>query len=358
VGAAKTGNWGFFILLILAFPLGLISHFVGWPDTLTFALCCVAVVPLARYIGEATEVLAHKMGSGIGGLLNATFGNAAELILGIAALREGKLQVVKASLTGSILGNLLLIVGLSMLAGGLKQKQQTFNPTTALAGVSMMFLAIAAMALPDLYHVSMKSKQVAEQHLPNLSIGISIVMLVIYALSLLFTIKTHAHLYTDEEEVVIDVKWSVGKSVTVLLLATLGTAVMAEFLVKAIEGTSEKLGWTETFIGLIVVAIVGNAAEHATAVMMAMKDRMNLAFNIAIESSKQIALFVAPVLVLLSLWICRETMTLEFTHMEIIGLAIAIGALMLVAMDGESNWLEGAMLLAIYLMLGVVFFYT
>ena len=352
----QTTNRIFLALLAVALPAALASHLLHWPDVVTFALSCAAVIPLARYIGEATEVLAHKVGSGIGGLLNATFGNAAELILAFAALRAGKIQVVKASLTGSIIGNLLLIVGLSMLLGGLGRAKQTYNPTAALTGVSMMFLAVVALGLPDLYHLAKGVE--AEPHLVSMSVGIALVMLVIYALSLVFSIKTHAHLYTDEREVVEGVSWSTTRAVTVLAAAAAGTALMAELLVHALEGASAKLHLTETFIGVVVVAIVGNAAEHATAVVMAVKDRMNLAFNIAVESSKQIALLVAPVLVLASLAVGPGPMTLEFTHLEVVAVAIGVGALTLTALDGESNWLEGAMLLALYAMLAVAFYHT
>jgi Ca2+:H+ antiporter len=225
-----------------------------------------------------------------------------------------------------------------------------------MAGVSMMFLAMVAIGLPDLYHLAKGAE--AQPHLVPMSVGIALVMLVIYALSLVFSIRTHPHLYTDEQEVVEEVTWSTRRAVIVLAAAAAGTAVMAELLVHAIEGASERLHLTQTFIGVVVVAVVGNAAEHATAVVMAAKDRMNLAFNIAVESSKQIALFVAPVLVLASLAVGPAAMTLEFTHLEVVALAIGVGALSLAALDGESNWLEGAMLLALYAILAVAFFHT
>jgi Ca2+:H+ antiporter len=351
----QTSNRIFFGLLAVAFPLGALSALLHWGEVVTFALCCTAIIPLARYIGESTEVLAHKVGSGLGGLLNATFGNAAEFILAFIALKAGKLEVVKASLTGSIIANLLLIVGFSMLFGGLKRDKQTFNPTAALAGIGMMFIAIVSMGLPDLYHLSKPTA--TESQLVTMSVGISILMLAIYVLSLIFAMKTHPHLYTDEAEVVEDVHWSTKKAILVLVLATAGTAVMAEFLIHAVEGVSKSLGLTETFIGVIVIAIVGNAAEHATAVVMAAKNRMNLSFNIAVESSKQIALFVAPVLVLISLVVGGKPMDLEFSHMEVAALAISVAAVTLAAQDGESNWLEGAMLLALYSILGVAFFF-
>lgn len=343
-------------LLIVCGPGALAAHFLHAPDTLVFALSALAVIPLAHYVGHATEALAAKVGSGLGSLLNASFGNAAELILAFAALRAGKTQMVKASITGSIIGNLLLILGLSMIVGGSTRKKQKFNPTAALAGASMMYLAIAALAMPDLFHLAVGPA--AEPRLVGLSVGIAVVMLALYALSLLFTIRTHAHLYTDDKGVEAEHHWTARKASLVLAAATAGTAVMAELLVHAVEGASVRWGLTETFVGVIVLAVVGNAAEHATAVAMAAKDKMDLSFNIAVESSKQIALFVAPVLVLASLKFGPAPMSLEFTHLETAGLGLSVGALTLTALDGESHWLEGAMLLALYAILAVAFYFV
>ncbi len=353
-GSSATLADRIFLGMLALVPAAVASAFLthGVP---VFVLCCLAILPLARYMGEATEALAHKLGSGIGGLLNATFGNAAELILALAALKAGKVQVVKASLTGSILGNLLLILGVAMLAGGLRREKQKFNPTAAMAGMNLLFLALVAMGTPDAYHLASGAEAVPR--LPAISIGIAIVMLAVYVLSLVFAIRTHAHLYTDAPEVAGHAPWSPRKALSILLAATVGVAVIAEILVHAVEDTIATLGFTETFLGVIVIAIVGNAAEHSTAVLVALKDRMNLAFNIAIESSKQIALFVAPVLVLVSP-LFGATMTLEFTHMEVLGIAVGVGAATLAALDGESHWLEGAMLLAVYAILGVTFFFT
>lgn len=346
----------FAALLAVCGPGALAAHFLHAPDTVVFALSALAVVPLAHYVGHATEALANKVGAGLGSLLNASFGNAAELILAFAALRAGKTQMVKASLTGSIIGNLLLILGLSMVVGGAKRVKQRFNGTAALAGASMMYLAIAALAMPDLFHSALGAA--AEPRMVGLSVAISVVMLGVYALSLLFTIRTHAHLYTDEASVESEHRWSVKKASVVLALATAGTAVMAELLVHAVEGASARWGLTETFVGVIVLAVVGNAAEHATAVVMASKDKMDLTFGIAVESSKQIALFVAPVLVLASLKFGPAPMTLEFTHLETAGLGLSVGAVTLTALDGESHWLEGAMLLALYAILAAAFYFV
>ena len=345
----------FFVALAVFFPLAVVSHFF-LSGTFTFVFCCLAIIPLARQIGTATEVLAHKLGSGLGGLMNASFGNAAELIIAIAALRTGQVEVVKASITGAILGNILLVLGASVLAGGIGREKQTFNATAALSGSGLMFLAVTAMAVPDLFHIA--RGDAANEVLRPMSIGISCVLLVIYGLSLVFALKTHKHLYAGEdagteEEVP---PWSQRKAIFVLIGATGGTVIAAEFLVHAIEPAIEAFGFTHTFIGVVVIAIVGNAAEHSTAVMMALKNKMDLAFNIAFESSKQIALFVAPVLVLLSVPL-GVNLTLEFSHMEVVGMAVGVGAATLIGMDGESNWLEGVMLLGVYAILGVAFFY-
>ncbi|GMU60746.1 MAG: hypothetical protein AMXMBFR34_25090 [Myxococcaceae bacterium] len=346
----------FFGLLLVAFPAAVASHFF-FPGTNTFVLCCLALIPLARLMGEATEVIAHKLGAGLGGLMNASFGNAAELIIAIAALREGQIEVVKASITGAILGNILLVLGMAIVAGGVRREKQTFNATAALSGSAMMFLALVAMTIPDLFHVA--RGDAALPVLQKMSVGISVVLLFMYALSLLFALRTHQHLYAAESEGVEEdlPNWSQAKAVGVLLGATVGVVVMAEFLVKAIEPAIESFGFTHTFIGVIVIAIIGNAAEHSTAILMARKNKMDLAFNISFESSKQIALFVAPVLVLLSIPM-GHPLTLEFSHMEVVGMGVGVGAATLIGLDGESNWLEGAMLLGVYAILAVAFFFV
>lgn len=345
----------FFIALVVFFPLAVVSRFF-FSGTVTFIFCCLAIIPLARLMGTATEVIAHKLGSGWGGFMNASFGNAAELIIAIAALRSGHVEIVKASITGAILGNVLLVLGAAVLAGGIGREKQTFNATAALSGSSLMFLAVTAMAMPDLFHLARGEE--ANAVLRPMSIGISLVLLVIYGLSLVFALRTHKHLYAGEdagteEEVP---PWSQTRAIITLLAATGGVVVAAEFLVHAIEPAIEAFGFTHTFIGVVVIAIVGNAAEHSTAVMMALKNKMDLAFNIALESSKQIALFVAPVLVLISVPL-GANLTLEFSHMEVVGMAVGVGAATLIGMDGESNWLEGVMLLGVYAILAVAFFY-
>ena len=344
----------FLVLLAISFPLAVVSHFF-FSGTVTFVVCAVALIPLARVMGEATEVLAHKLGAGLGGLMNASFGNAAELIIAIAALRAGQVEVVKASITGSVLGNLLLVLGASVLAGGLRREKQTFNATAALSGSAMMFLALTALMVPDLFHVARGEEAVPV--LRPLSIGISIILLVIYGLSLLFSLRTHAHIFAGEasgEEELPD--WSTRKAVAFLLLSTLGVVIVAEFLVHGLEDAIQSFGLTRTFVGVVIIAVVGNAAEHSSAILMAIKNKMELAYNIALESSKQIALFVAPVLVLLAIPF-GQNLTLEFSHMEVAGMAVGVGAVTLIGLDGESNWLEGVMLLGVYAIMAVAFFF-
>jgi len=311
-------------------------------------------------MGRATEHLAERLGEGIGGLLNATFGNAAELIIAIMALRKGLFDVVKASITGSIIGNVLLVMGVSILAGGLKHRQQRFNTTAAMLGSTMLALSAIGLLLPAVFHMLVQGKQnVREQ---DLSLEISLVLFITYILSLVFTLRTHAHLYTsvghgeEEDEAIGTRGWSQRRSALTLLVATGLVALMSEFLVGAVEEASHALGLTDVFVGVVLVAIIGNAAEHSTAVLVALKNKMDLALNIAIGSSMQIALFVAPVLVFVS-YLFGPPMNLLFTPLEVIALVVAVAVVALIAQDGESNWMEGVLLLAVYTMLGMTFYF-
>ena len=340
--------------LLVLFPVAVALRVLA-PErpVLVFAAACLAVVPLAGLMGRATEVLAARVGTALGGFLSAALGNAAELILALAALRAGELEVVKASVTGSIIGNLLLVFGAAAVAGGWRRKKQSFNRTAASAGNATLFLAAVALVLPALQHHGADTHP--ETRIPT-SVAIAVVLLVLYGLSLLFTLRTHAHLYAAEAEAEHPQHWPVRTAVLVLVGATVAVAVASEILVASLEGASHALGWNRVFVGVIVVAIVGNAAEHSTAVLMALRDKMDLALNIAVESSKQVALFVAPVLVLTGL-LLGQPMDLVFSPLEVVAVAIATGGVTLVALDGESNWLEGAMLLAVYAVLGVTFYY-
>lgn len=341
--------------MLVFVPLAVLSHFV-FSGPATFVLSALALIPLAKLMGDATETLASRLGAGLGGLLNASFGNAAELIVAFAALKNGQTAVVKASITGSILGNILLVLGASVFAGGLRRKSQSFNTTAALSSAAMMYLAVAGLAVPDLFHL-------AQPHTPvwtlrSLSVGISVILLGLYALSLVFSLKTHVHLYgSAAEEHEAGTHGSVKHAGLTLLGATAGVVLVAELLVHALEDAIVSFGFTHTFVGVVVIAIVGNAAEHSTAVLMALKDKIDVAFTISFESSKQIALFVAPMLVLSS-GLLGHPLTLEFSHLEVVGMALAVGAATLISLDGESNWLEGAMLMGVYAILAIAFFFV
>lgn len=341
--------------LLVLVPAAIAIHLV-WPerDTLTFFVSSLAVVPLAGLMGRATEALSAHVGTALGGFLSAALGNAAELILALAALRAGELEVVKASLTGSIIGNLLLVFGAAIVAGGLRRERQRFNLTAAGAGSATLYLAAVALLVPALLHHGADPHP--ETRIPT-SLAIAVILIALYLLSLVFSLRTHAHLYAAEAVAEHPVRWSVRRAVAVLVGATVAVAVVSEILVASLEGAAHTLGLSRIFVGVVVVAVVGNAAEHSTAVLMAMRDKMDLALQIAIESSKQVALFVAPVLVFAGLLLGRP-MDLVFSELEVVAVAVATGAITLVAIDGESNWLEGAMLVAVYLVLAVAFFFV
>ena len=346
------------VYLLILVPVAMLVHGLHAPDPWVFATSALAIVPLAAFMGRATEHLAGRMGSGIGGLLNATFGNAAELIIALMALRAGLYDVVKASITGSIIGNILLVLGLAVLLGGVKHQRQTFNRTSAGIGATLLVLSAIGLVVPAIFHHIVHGTAAARER--QMSLEIAIVLFALYVASLFFSLKTHRHLYTGEEvgeghPAGAD-SWSVKKSVIVLAIATSGVALMSEALVGAVEATATALGFTEVFVGVILVAIIGNAAEHSTAVVMAMKNQMDLAVNIAIGSSIQVALFVAPVLVFASYAFGRP-MDLVFSTFEVVAVTIAAGVATLVAMDGESNWMEGAQLLGVYVILGLAFYF-
>ncbi|HZN53733.1 MAG TPA: calcium/proton exchanger [Candidatus Polarisedimenticolaceae bacterium] len=345
-------------VLLVFVPVAVALELSHAPPAWVFGMSAAAIVPLAAYMGRSTEHLAGRMGSGVGGLLNATFGNAAELIIALVALRAGLYDVVKASITGSIIGNILLVLGLAILCGGIKHRRQTFNRTSAALGATLLVLSAIGLVVPAIFHHIVHGTAVARER--RMSLEIAIVLFVIYIASLFFSLKTHRHLYTgeapQETHAPSGAAWSLRRSLLVLAAATVGVAVMSEFLVGAVEPTAEAFGFTEVFVGVILVAIIGNAAEHSTAVLMAMKNQMDLAVNIAIGSSIQVALFVAPVLVFASHALGRP-MDLVFSTFEVVAVTIAAGVATLVAIDGESNWMEGAQLLSVYLILGIAFYF-
>ncbi|HEX8831165.1 MAG TPA: calcium/proton exchanger [Longimicrobium sp.] len=367
-------------LLLVFVPIAMVMEWVlHSPPMWIFVISCLAVIPLAGQMGHATEEIAERVGEGVGGLLNATFGNAAELIIAIVALRAGLYDLVKASITGSIIGNLLLVFGLATLAGGLRFETQRFNRTAASLGSTLLVLSAVGLVVPAVFHMLVGNTATAAER--NLSLEISIVLILTYIASLWFTLRTHRHLYmgdahSDAEraggEGVAAVVAGVappaaepahaprplGKSIGKLLIATVGVAIMAEFLVGAATETAESLGWSEIFVGVIVVAIIGNAAEHSTAIIMAAKNRMDAAINIAVGSSIQVALFVAPVLVFLSYFIGKGgPMDLIFTPLEVLAVVASAGIMAFCANDGESHWMEGIQLLAVYIILGIAFFF-
>jgi len=343
-------------LLLIFVPIAiLLRHLAPSHQMLIFVSACLAIVPLAGWLGRATEQLAHNTSEGIGGLLNATFGNAAELIIAIAALQKGLYPVVKASLTGSVIGNILLVLGASILAGGIKHERQRFNVVAARAQGTLLTLAAIAMIMPAAFHYLAGPGGSPREN--DLSLEISLVLLLAYAAHLVFSLHTHKQLFAGipvEPDVA---AWSVKRSILILLAATALIAWVSEILAGSVQEAAASFGMTPVFLGVIVVAVVGNAAEHSTAVMMAIKNRMELSIGIAIGSSLQIALLVAPVLVILSHFVGPRPMDLVFTPAEVVAVVVAVLISGQITSDGESNWLEGVLLLAVYLILAVVFFF-
>jgi Ca2+:H+ antiporter len=342
-------------ILVLALPLALLAEFWDWDPVWVFVFSALAVVPLADFIGQGTEALAARTGPRIGGLLNATLGNAAELIITIIAIREGLLELVKASITGSILGNLLLVMGVSMVVGGARHGVQTFERRHASRNAILLVLAVLALLIPSI--LSHYLGQPTELRVEALSLGVAAVMIVLYALALLFSFKSHgAPLAHEPTGVPIhEPEWSVRKAVFILGLVTLGVVIASELLVGAVEPVVASLGISEFFLGIILVPIVGNVAEHLVAVQVAARNQMELSVEIAVASSLQIALFVAPVLVFISL-LLGNPLQLVFNQLELVALVAGVLITAFVSEDGESNWLEGAELLAIYIILALTFF--
>ena len=342
------------ILLIFA-PIAIIGQFLGWSPTLLFAASALAVVPAAGILGQATEELAVHTGPRLGGLLNATLGNAAELIITLFAIRAGLLELVKASITGSIIGNVLLVLGFSILLGGIKNGEQHFDRTQAGANATQLLMAVLALVIPSLFFFAHTE---ATGPVEWLSLGTAITMLVIYALGLVFAFRRTSPEPDLGQETRAEHHggWTVRRSIILLLAATGLIAWLSEILVGAVEHTVAALGISEFFIGIIVVPLVGNVAEHTVAVQTAWKNKMELSLAVSLGSSLQIALFVAPVLVFLSL-LMGHPLTLVFNQFEIIALFAGILIAALVAQDGESNWLEGAQLLGVYVILALAFFF-
>jgi Ca2+:H+ antiporter len=359
-------GWPYWLVPFI--PIAIALELVHGSATLLFITSAAGVIPTAALMGKATEELAARSGPGIGGLLNVTFGNAPELIIAFFALNEGLQEVVKASLIGSILGNILLVMGAAMLVGGLRRDRQKFDATAANVTALMLLLAVVALIMPAVFELVQggglpKPTEKAHNYpsdVEKLSVGVAIVLLATYVAGLFFSLKTHRDLFNpdhgdDEEE---GEPWTVRKSVTALAIAGVAVGVMSEILVGSIQEASASIGLSPFFVGVIVVAIVGNAAEHWVAVYFAARDKMDLSVNIAIGSSAQIALFVAPVLVLLSLVFGEFPLALVFNGFELGAVVLAVLIAQQVTQEGESTWFEGVQLLAVYAVLGLTFFFV
>lgn len=347
--------------LLLFIPVAIVAEHLEWGALTVFGLSAIAILPLAIWLSTATEELAVLTGPTIGGLLNALFGNATELIIALVALKSGLIDIVKASITGSILANTLLVLGLSMLVGGLRYKEQSFNQAVAGINGSTMGLAVTAVVIPAL--VINTSNIVEPAVIQHLSVVVAVVMIAVYGLTLLFSLKTHSYLYDvgvsdfgEEGHGEGEEKPNLWLWLGVLLLSTLGVAVMSEIFVGAVEETANSLGLTPLFTGVILLPLVGGAAEYVTAVRMAAKNKMDLAVSVAMGSSLLVALLVAPVLVLVGLAI-GQPMDLNFGLFEVVAVALAVATVNLISQDGRSNWLEGVLLLSTFALLGAAFFF-
>jgi Ca2+:H+ antiporter len=344
------------LLFLLAVPLSIVlGYVVHAPAVWVFFTACLGVLPLAGLMGEATEHLAHRTGPTIGGLLNATFGNAAELIIAIVALRAGLVELVKASITGSILGNLLLILGLALIAGGTNRQELRFNRTSAGMSAGMLALSVVALVFPALFHAvhPEAAARVSELHMSE---AVAVILILTYLFSLLFTLRTHRTLFGGEAHPMAGPVWGAGKAVAILAAATVGVAIESELLVHAATEATEALGLSTMFLGLIVIPIIGNAAEHAAAVMLSRKGQIDLGLQIALGSSTQIALLVAPLLVFAGVLLGQD-MNLVFRPFEVVALGLATIVVAIITLDGESHWFEGVQLLAVYAMVAVGAFF-
>ena len=355
-----------YLLLIFA-PISLFLDQFDSNATLIFIVSILALIPLAKLIGDSTEHLASHYGSTVGSLLNVTFGNAAEIIIGIIAISAGLIDLVKASIIGAILGNIMLIFGLSMIVGGFRHKEQSFNRENAGLQSSMIFLSIIGLAIPTLLAITTFQPQSVngEIKIQLLSDSLAIILLGVYMAGIIFTFVTHKYLFTSTEYSnendntlsSLSLKhWSKKKSFLILGLSMLGVVVVSEVLVGSVEETGEKLGFGEMFVGAIIVGIVGNAAEHSSAILLARKGKIDLSIGIAAGSGTQIALFVVPILVFAGIAL-GQPFTLEFTIYELVTLFLAAIILNLIAHDGKSNWFEGVMLTAVYIIIALGFYF-
>ena len=343
--------------LLIFLPVAVIGKFVGFSEPILFACSALAIIPMAGLMGKSTDVISCYTGQRIGGLLNATFGNATELIIAFVAMKAGLFDVVKASLAGSVIGNILLVLGMSMLAGGIKHKTQRFSRLSLNNTASMLLFAVLGLSIPAIFTHTMPESSLTTQF-EGLSIIIAILMLIVYGMQFVFSFVTHKALFEetlmgdDEEKPLMSLKAAIG----LLVAATICIAILSEIFVGTVEPMAESVGLSKTFVGIILVPIIGNAAEHSTAIIMAVKDKMNAAIEIALGSSLQIILFVIPVLVLLSLFF--TPMSIVFTPFELVAVAASVLIADRVAADGESNWLEGLQLVSVYIIIGAAFFFV
>ena len=351
-----------YFLLVFA-PIAVVLNLVGADHLILFAMAIIGLIPLAKLIGDSTEHLATHYGATLGSLLNVTFGNAAEIIISVVAINAGLIELVKASITGSILGNIMLIFGLSLIAGGVKHKEQIFNRENAGLQSSLIFLAIIGLAIPTILSTTvLKPIDLVNQlKLQILSDVLAIVLICVYVAGILFTFFTHKHLFVapggaDEVLEMNHNRWSKRKSFLILGASMVGVVAVSEILVGSVEETSKQFGFGELFVGAIIVGIVGNAAEHSSAILLARKGKIDLSIGIAAGSGTQIALFVVPILVMVGI-ILGQPFTLEFTLYELATLFLAAIIMNLIAHDGKSNWFEGIMLTAVYLIIAIGFYF-
>ena len=343
-----------FLKYMLRFiPISFVAKFMNASGSVMFILSCLSIIPLAGLMGEGTEEISFYSGPKIGGFLNGTFGNATELIISFFALKQGLFDIVKSSIAGAVIGNVLLVVGASMLAGGLKFKTQKFNEKVSEVTSSMLLFAVLGLCIPALFTHTVDPALLNTRY-EGLSVFVAVVMIIIYILSLVFSFSTHKDIYNTEASKEGSAKWTLKKAILILVVVTILIAIESEFLVNGVESITESLGWSEFFVGIILIPIIGNAAEHTTAIIMARKDQMDVALEIALGSSLQIILFVAPILIFISLFF--KPMSIVFNEFELVALIASVVIANKVSHDGECNWLEGVQLLAVYLIISASFF--
>jgi len=356
-----TKSSSIYILLIFT-PIAVGLEFVHADHLVLFVVSAMALIPLAKMIGDSTEHLSTHYGPTVGSLLNVTFGNAAEIIISVVAINAGLLDLVKASITGSIPGNILLIFGLSIIAGGFRYKEQTFSRENIGIQSSMLFLAIIGLAIPTILASTILSTSEVQVQVQILSDALAVILLIVYILGIIFTFITHKHLFTppetsQETHENNDTHWSKKKSFLLLAVSMVGVIVVSEILVASVEKTGEELGFGQLFVGAIIVGLVGNAAEHSSAILLARKGKIDLSIGIAAGSGTQVALFVVPILVFSGIAL-GQPFTLVFTLLELVTIFLAAIILNLIVLDGRSNWFEGVMLTAVYIIIAIAFFFV